>query len=436
MVEEDPGGAGDVRGVGVGVVLGSAFDDGIPRALGLGRHTVATPFGPQELFSGTSSEGGRPVVVLHRHGSPHTRLPHEIDFRAQAWALAAAGCGAVVLNSSVGVLDPRVPVGVPLLATDLLMPENRLPDGSLCTLFTPEAVSADPGLAARRGHLVLSEGIFSRELAAQLTALDQELRGEAATLPTGPDPLVFVYAPGPRTKTPAENLYWAALGGQVNSMSVGPEAVLLGELGIACAALVVGHKRSGGTGPAPGREALARSLEEARAASEALLLAFLRQGAPVASGNHLYRFGPPEGGGEGRSAEGPGKGSGEVATGTGSRSPDAPLTPEARYPMPPTGEEVTILAEAPGFRVERIVSRGHTTPEGHWYDQDALEWVTLLSGQARLRLLDPEQTVTLAPGDTLLISPHRRHRVEWTLPGEETVWIAVFHAPTGAPAEG
>lgn len=39
-----------------------------------------------------------------------------------------------------------------------------------------------------------------------------------------------------------------------------------------------------------------------------------------------------------------------------------------------------------GVRVERIVSQGHVTPPGQWYDQDWDEWVSLLSGAARLRV--------------------------------------------------
>ncbi|TVP42397.1 MAG: 5'-methylthioadenosine phosphorylase [Gemmatimonadales bacterium] len=266
---------------GVAVVLGSALDGRIPRDLGMRPRTVETPFGPQELLEGTT-EAGLPAHVIFRHGLPHVRLPHQVNFRAQAWALRQVGCGALVLNSSVGVLVDGVPLFTPLLATDLLMPENRLPDGSVCTLFTDEAVEADPEVRALQGHLVLRDGIFSGALAAQLRGL--------APIPRAPDPLVFVYAPGPRTKTPAENRFWAAAGGQVNSMSVGPEAVLAAEAGIPCAALVVGHKRSGGTGSAPGHEALARSLDEARDATESILLEFLRKGSPVTSGNLVYRF--------------------------------------------------------------------------------------------------------------------------------------------------
>ncbi|CAN5754616.1 5'-methylthioadenosine phosphorylase [soil metagenome] len=247
--------------------------------------TVQTPYGPQELLEGTT-DSGLPAHVIHRHGLPHARLPHQVNFRAQAWALRQVGCGALVLNSSVGVLVEGVPLFAPLLATDLLMPENRLPDGSLCTLFTDAAVQTDREVRKLQGHLVLRDGIFSGGLAAQLRGL--------APIPREPDPLVFVYAPGPRTKTPAENRFWAASGGQVNSMSVGPEAVLAAEAGIPCAALLVGHKRSGDSGTAPGREALARSLDDAREATESILLTFLRLGTAVSAENLIYRFdGPP-----------------------------------------------------------------------------------------------------------------------------------------------
>lgn len=246
------------------------------------RRRVETPFGPQEVYEGVTDEG-LPAHVIYRHGLPHTRLPHQVNFRAQAWAFHSLGCGALVLNSSVGILVPDLPLFTPVLATDLLMPENRLPDGSLCTLFTEEAVRTDAEVRRAQGHLVLTEGIFSPALATELRRV--------TSLPEGPDPLVFVYAPGPRTKTRAENRYWASVGGQANSMSVGPEAVLAAEAGIPCAALLVGHKRSGSSEGAPGREELARSLDEARRATERILLEFLARGRPVASGNVMYRFG-------------------------------------------------------------------------------------------------------------------------------------------------
>ena len=89
-------------------------------------------------------------------------------------------------------------------------------------------------------------------------------------------------------------------------------------------------------------------------------------------------------------------------------------------------ELLEILLAAKGFRLERIVSKGHATPPGDWYDQDAGEWVILLKGGAGLRFEGEEDMRVMKPGDYLLIPPHSRHRVEWTAAGETTVWLA-FH---------
>lgn len=89
-------------------------------------------------------------------------------------------------------------------------------------------------------------------------------------------------------------------------------------------------------------------------------------------------------------------------------------------------ELFTILLEADHVRIERIVSYGHASPEGFWYDQDKHEWVVVLQGEARLSL---EGTVKhMKPGDYLNIPAHQKHRVEWTTPSGPTVWLAVFYS--------
>lgn len=88
------------------------------------------------------------------------------------------------------------------------------------------------------------------------------------------------------------------------------------------------------------------------------------------------------------------------------------------------GEAVDEILRAETFRIERIVSRGHASPEGFWYDQQTEEWVLLVSGSATLGF-DDGRKVGLKPGDHLLIPRHVRHRVERTDPGVETVWLAV-----------
>ena len=79
------------------------------------------------------------------------------------------------------------------------------------------------------------------------------------------------------------------------------------------------------------------------------------------------------------------------------------------------------------MRIERIVSRGHASPPDFWYDQDWHEFVLLMSGRARLELADGAPVVELEPGDWLDIKAHVRHRVDWTDPEQDTVWLAVHY---------
>jgi cupin 2 domain-containing protein len=84
------------------------------------------------------------------------------------------------------------------------------------------------------------------------------------------------------------------------------------------------------------------------------------------------------------------------------------------------------LLQTSSFRIERIVSNGHCSPEDFWYDQEDNEWVILLKGRAALRFEDCSENIAMNPGDYINIKKHRRHRVEWTDTEQETVWLA-FH---------
>ena len=88
-------------------------------------------------------------------------------------------------------------------------------------------------------------------------------------------------------------------------------------------------------------------------------------------------------------------------------------------------EIFSTLLEAHNLRIERIVSHGHASPEGFWYDQDQHEWVIVLQGAARLSI--DGESKELKPGDYLNIPAHQKHRVEWTTSDEPTVWLAVFY---------
>jgi cupin 2 domain-containing protein len=94
-------------------------------------------------------------------------------------------------------------------------------------------------------------------------------------------------------------------------------------------------------------------------------------------------------------------------------------------PAPGAEEQFTQLLSAPHARIERIVSHGHVSPPGFWYDQDGLEWVLVLEGAAGIRFEGDDAPRVLRRGDYLAIPARSRHRVEWTDPAQATVWLAV-----------
>jgi cupin 2 domain-containing protein len=91
-------------------------------------------------------------------------------------------------------------------------------------------------------------------------------------------------------------------------------------------------------------------------------------------------------------------------------------------------EQITTLLASRHVRIERIVSRGHASPPGFWYDQPDSEWVVVLAGSAAVRFEGEPAPRELKRGDHLRIPAHSRHRVEWTAPNEPTIWLAVHLA--------
>jgi len=85
------------------------------------------------------------------------------------------------------------------------------------------------------------------------------------------------------------------------------------------------------------------------------------------------------------------------------------------------------LVDAKHVRIERIVSRGHCSEPGFWYDQKENEWVMVVKGEARLHFEDGDKTVHLAEGGYIDIPAGARHRVESTSADTDTVWLAVFY---------
>jgi cupin 2 domain-containing protein len=91
----------------------------------------------------------------------------------------------------------------------------------------------------------------------------------------------------------------------------------------------------------------------------------------------------------------------------------------------PNSEQLSSLLKAPGLRLEKIVSFGHATAKGEWYDQHETEWVMLAQGSAQL-CFDPGGLIDLQAGDFLTIPVHLKHRVEAC--SDDAVWLALHFA--------
>ncbi len=87
-------------------------------------------------------------------------------------------------------------------------------------------------------------------------------------------------------------------------------------------------------------------------------------------------------------------------------------------------ELIEIISGNENVKIERIISQGHKSPEGFWYDQDTAEFVLLLSGSAVLKFEDGS-ILEMKKGDFITIPAHLKHRVEETSTVEKTLWLAV-----------
>jgi 5'-methylthioadenosine phosphorylase len=197
--------------IDIGIITGS----GIYRLTGDPEsHHVETRFGEAEVA--VTGVGPWNVGVISRHGTSHHHLPHTVPHQANLTALKQLGARAVLATTAVGVVDPGIPLGRPILFDDLFFPENLLPNGTACTIFT------EPG-DPRRAHLIRDEPFAPRlrrkmELAADNLGLEATAGG------------VYAHTNGPRFETRSEIRWLNSVGVAAVSQTCGPEVVLAGEL--------------------------------------------------------------------------------------------------------------------------------------------------------------------------------------------------------------
>ncbi len=183
------------------------------------REVVRTPYGEP---SGAVTFGhicGRPVAFLARHGYGHTIAPHEINYRANIWALNKIGATSIVSVASVGSIRPDLKPG------DIVIPHQ------IIDYTWGRKNTFHEGLEAVV-HIDFTEPYDRSLRALLLKAADSA--GVAVS-----DAAVYAATQGPRLETAAEIVRLERDGADVVGMTGMPEAALAREMGLPFAAINV-----------------------------------------------------------------------------------------------------------------------------------------------------------------------------------------------------
>ena len=193
---------------------------------------IATPYGSPSAAIVRGRYAGREVLFLARHGRPHRIPPHQINYRANLWALQQAGAEAVIAVNAVGGINSTMGTGhfcVPDQNTDYSW-------GRVQTFFEGDLEQVT--------HIDFTEP-YSADLRA---ALLQTLQVEGCDFSSSG---VYACTQGPRLETAAEILRLQRDGCDIVGMTGMPEAALARELDLpyACMALVINPAAGKTAGP-------------------------------------------------------------------------------------------------------------------------------------------------------------------------------------------
>jgi 5'-methylthioadenosine phosphorylase len=169
--------------------------------------TVDTPYGKPTAPVAVGTLAGRFVAFLPRHGRRHEYPPHQVNYRANLWALRAAGVRRILAPCAVGSLRPELGPGT-MVVPDQLVDRTS---GRVQTYMDAGAAHvsfADPYCPELRSALVASAGELGIE------------HRDGGTM---------VVIEGPRFSTRAESKMFAQVGGDVIGMTQFPEVVLARE---------------------------------------------------------------------------------------------------------------------------------------------------------------------------------------------------------------
>lgn len=207
----------------IGVIGGSGFYSLLENAREV---AVQTPYGPPSDVLMVGEVAGRTVAFLPRHGRDHAFPPHEINFRANLWALRAAGVRQILAPCAVGGLRSDHGPGT------LVVPDQAVDRtwGRAHTYF--DGRTRPDGEKPAVVHIPLADPYCPN---GRRAVIDVARRSGWEPKDSG----TLVVIQGPRFSTRAESRWYAAQGGAVVGMTGFPEAALARELALCYTAVAM-----------------------------------------------------------------------------------------------------------------------------------------------------------------------------------------------------
>ncbi len=196
----------------------------------LKKETIETDYGSAELSEVAFDSRGRnaTIYLLLRHGATHSLPPHLINYRANLAAFVAKKTDLIIATSSVGAIDPKIPVGSYVVIDQFIDQTTRRAAtmfGTVGECFT---------------HTDMTNPYSKRIRKVLISSLNRNKVKNVITRGT------YVCTEGPRFETPAEIAMYRKFGGDVVGMTGVPEVVLANELGIPYATLCFVTNRAAG----------------------------------------------------------------------------------------------------------------------------------------------------------------------------------------------
>ncbi|HET8697553.1 MAG TPA: S-methyl-5'-thioinosine phosphorylase [Gammaproteobacteria bacterium] len=227
----------------LGLIVGSGFD-----ALGLevvARSPTKTPYGEPSSPVLTVRIGERRIACIARHGERHAIAPHEINYRANLWALHERGVRTCIGVNAVGAIAAGFGPG------DLAVPDQLIDytygraatfggEGAVGRETAPASAALPPSMAVVHAEFTEPfDGALRGRLAEAVAACGYGARGGT-----------YGVTQGPRLETAAEINRLERDGCAMVGMTAMPEAVLARELGWAYAICAVAVNYAAGRSPA------------------------------------------------------------------------------------------------------------------------------------------------------------------------------------------